>query len=72
MDFGEVVSRVKQWISRDGRGIEMSSVKENERRLDFTSQNGSFFVTVPQNNKEEWVWLNSVDHAPNAFTLSTF
>lgn len=61
MDFSEAVSRAKLWSSEDSRGIELSGVKESERRLDFKCPAGSFFVTVPQ-KQEEWVWLK-VDHA---------
>lgn len=57
MDFSEAVSRVKLWISEDSRGIELSGVREIERRLDLKYSAGSFFITVPQ-HQEEWVWLN--------------
>lgn len=63
VDLAEAVSRAKRWTSSYPRGIEVSSVRESERRIDLTSQRGSFFVTVPPSDQEEWVWLSYEDHA---------
>ena len=60
MDFSEVVSRVRQWISANPRGVEVAEVRESERRVDLTCPAGSFYITVPQNHQEEWVWLYSL------------
>lgn len=55
VDLVEVVSRAKLWASSSAGSLEVSCVKESERRIYLACQNGSFFVTVPENAHEEWV-----------------
>lgn len=64
MELSEAASLAKVWISGNPSGFELSSVKEDERRLYLASQESSFYVTVPQNDQEEWVWLKCIDRAP--------
>ncbi len=55
MEWGDVVFSTKQWVASSSSGIEVSSVNESERRIYLTSPSSSFFVTVPQQDQEEWV-----------------
>lgn len=59
MDFGEALSRVESWVSANAHGVQLSCVRENDRRFDLRFPSGSFFITVPQQAQEEWVWLNT-------------
>ena len=56
MDVYEVVSRVKTWVSGNSHGLVVSSVEEDERRINLEAPAGSFFITVPD-GQEEWVCI---------------
>lgn len=68
--MSEAVSRARLWISGNPCGLKVSNVREGERRIDVTSQKGSFFVTVPTstNDQDEWVWLSNEDHTSISLT----
>ena len=67
MELEGVVFRARQWAAASSSGIQVGSVEESERRIHLTSPAASFFLTVPQQDTEEWVgvvgMLISADHA---------